>query len=171
MQILFSNHVSFTVCVSAWEHQIVIYVLFFLSYFQLWYSFLDTYCWRYNRLSNIFRWFDQCCMAIFCFLYLQVLVSSLGVWHLIYNTQSLVVDGVPKDGLRIQDVLVRIAVLLLVSKKVSMQFGFSGVWFFSFFFMNFKCEASHFLEKYWFFYAWCKILKDTSVKCFRELNK
>ena len=31
----------------------------------------------------------------------------------------LVIDGVPKEGLRIQDVLVRIAVLLLVRDKVS----------------------------------------------------
>lgn len=32
----------------------------------------------------------------------------------------LVIDGVPKEGLRIQDVLVRIAVLLLVRDKVSL---------------------------------------------------
>ena len=33
----------------------------------------------------------------------------------------LIVDGVPKEGLRIQDVLVRIAVLLLIRDKVSLQ--------------------------------------------------
>lgn len=32
----------------------------------------------------------------------------------------LAVDGVPKEGLRIQDVLVRIAVLMLVRDKVSL---------------------------------------------------
>lgn len=33
----------------------------------------------------------------------------------------LIVDGVPKEGLRILDVLVRIAVLLLIRDKVSMK--------------------------------------------------
>lgn len=40
---------------------------------------------------------------------------------------SLAIDGVPKEGLRIQDVLVRIAVLLLVSNKVSMPIWIHGV--------------------------------------------
>lgn len=33
----------------------------------------------------------------------------------------LIVDGVPKEGLRVQDVLVRIAVLLLIRDKVSIK--------------------------------------------------
>lgn len=34
---------------------------------------------------------------------------------------SLSTDGVPKEGLRIEDVLVRVAVLLLVQEKVSLS--------------------------------------------------
>lgn len=42
--------------------------------------------------------------------------SSLNVLLLLI----LVVDGVPKDGLRIGDVLVRLATLMLVKKRVSL---------------------------------------------------
>jgi hypothetical protein len=38
---------------------------------------------------------------------------------LIFLIYNFLVDGVPKEGLRIQDVLVRIAVLLLIRDKVS----------------------------------------------------
>ena len=38
----------------------------------------------------------------------------------------LIVDGVPKEGLRIQDVLIRIAVLLLIRDKVSLQVEILG---------------------------------------------
>lgn len=65
------------------------------------------------------------------------------------DIQSLVVDGVPKEGLRIQDVLVRIAVLLLLSKKVSVaNFWILKVRLFTFFFvLNFISEKSCSLDK------------------------
>lgn len=60
-----------------------------------------------------------------------------------YNIESLVVDGVPKEGLRIQDVLVRIAVLLLVSKKVSIANldSLNLILHIVFFLINFKFET------------------------------
>jgi hypothetical protein len=49
----------------------------------------------------------------------------------------LIVDGVPKEGLRIQDVLIRIAVLLLIRDKVSLQVEILGSLIFLLFFLLF----------------------------------
>jgi hypothetical protein len=52
-------------------------------------------------------------LIFFCAVNVLCLLCSLSM--------ILIVDGVPKEGLRIQDVLVRIAVLLLIRDKVSLQ--------------------------------------------------
>lgn len=54
-------------------------------------------------------------------MYLNVIVASPVNLLNILLQWSLSIDGVPKEGLRIEDVLVRIAVLMLVQEKVSLS--------------------------------------------------
>lgn len=62
-----------------------------------------------STFSGDYNWFFELLVKCDCWIKWQ------------YNCKwALSIDGVPKEGLRIEDVLVRIAVLMLVQEKVSL---------------------------------------------------
>lgn len=88
------------------------YILIFSFLGQLRGTFLGSHSWGYYWFSHLFRW----SLVRTCLLWL--IISWMSLCGFIDFIVSLAVDGVPKEGLRIEDVLVRIAQLLLIRDKV-----------------------------------------------------
>lgn len=86
-----------------------------ITFLQLWEAFLVTHCWRDNWRGYIFRWL----LVLIFSATSMIILKTLLVQNLFNYCILLIADGVPKEGLRIQDVLVRIGTLLLIRDKVS----------------------------------------------------